>query len=136
MKINIKTINLELTPAIEDYIEKKINSLEKFIQRIKVRPLEIWVEVDKTTAHHKKGDIFKITAQFTFPQKTARAEATRSDIYLAIDEVKDELQRKFKQYTDKHISQQRRGGRKLKKLFNLSIASRFFRKGRIREEGM
>ena len=135
MKINIKDINLKLSPSDKDYVEQKIGSLEKFIQDIRVKPLNIWVEIKKTTSHHKKGDIFKVEAQFRFPKKTARAESTRHDLRLAVDEVKDELQRKFKQYTRKREAKYKRGARAIKKIFNLSYYSRFFRKGRIRDEG-
>ena len=91
MKINIKTIGLELSPDTKEYVEKKIGSLEKFIQDIRVKPMNIWVEIRRTTSHHRKGDVYKVEVQFQFPRKTARAESTREDLRLAIDEVKDEL---------------------------------------------
>ena len=135
MKINIKTIDLELSDDTKEYVERKIGSLEKFIQDIRVKPMNIWVEIKRTTSHHRKGDVYKVEAQFQFPRKTARAESTREDLLVAIDEVKDELQRKFKQYTGKRDAKYKRGARAIKKIFNLSEYSRFFRRGRIRDEG-
>jgi ribosomal subunit interface protein len=135
MKINIKTINLDLSADTKEYVEKKIGSLEKFIQDIRVKPMNIWVEISRTTSHHRKGDVYKVEAQFQFPRKTARAESTREDLRVAVDEVKDELQRKFKQYTGKRDAKYKRGARAIKKIFNLSYYSRFFRRGRIRDEG-
>ena len=135
MKINIKTIDLELSSYDKEYAERKIRSLEKFIQDINAKPLNIWVEIRRTTHHHKKGDVLKVDVQFQFPKKTARAESVRQDLRVAIDEVKDELQRKFKQYSRKRDAKYKRGARAIKKIFNLSHYSRFFRKGRIREEG-
>ena len=53
MKIVIKATNIKLTSALRQYIEEKINSLEKFLEIVKV-----WVEVGKETRHHRKGPFF------------------------------------------------------------------------------
>ena len=59
MKIVIKTKNLKLTRALEDFIEEKINDLEKFVNIFqsekyfdsfygKGKPkVEAWVEIGK-----------------------------------------------------------------------------------------
>ncbi|MCK4635149.1 MAG: ribosome-associated translation inhibitor RaiA [Candidatus Aenigmarchaeota archaeon] len=135
MKITIKATNIKLSPPIESFVEEKMSSLEKYLRNIKLEPLEAFIEIEKTTVHHRKGDVFRAEAQFHLPGQSIRAESIRDDLHLAIDEVRDELQRKFKQYTQKQISKRRRGARALKKLFHLSLAARFFRKGRIRDEG-
>lgn len=148
MKIVIKTTNLKLTPVLRQYIEKKINSLEKFAKILykeeyynhffgKGKPtVEAWVEVGKTTRHHKKGPIFWAECQMRFPQKSLRATAKRENLRLAMTEVKDELQRELKQYKEKLQAQTKRGARVLKKDIKLSPHARFYRKGRIREEGI
>ncbi len=135
MKITIKATNIKLSPSIKSFVEEKIGGLEKFLQKIKIDPLEAFIEIEKTTVHHRKGDVFRAEVQFCLPGQSIRAESTKDDLHLAIDEVKDELQRKIKQYTQKQISKRRRGARAIKKLFHLSLAARFFRKGRIRDEG-
>ena len=70
MKIIIKTKNIDLTQALKNYIEEKINSLEKFAKDLfgekyfdnffgKRKPrIEAWVEIGKETLHHKKGPFF------------------------------------------------------------------------------
>jgi len=63
MKINIKTTNISLTPAISEYIEKRIGSLDKFYK--KEEDIVINVEVGKTTEHHKSGDIFRAEINLT-----------------------------------------------------------------------
>ena len=135
MKLNIKAINLKLSPSIRNYIEEKIGGLEKFIQKVKTKPLEAWVEIKRITKHHRKGNVFEIEVQIRLPGRSVRAKSVKNDLHLAIDEAKDELQRELKQYSRKQISKYMRGARAIKKLFHLSFASRFFRKGRIREEG-
>jgi putative sigma-54 modulation protein len=98
MKIDIKGTNMELTEAIKDYVNEKIGGLEKFFDNI----VEAKVEVGKTSNHHQKGDIFRAEANLDVPEKhVLRAEATREDLYMAINEVKDELQRQIKKYKEK-----------------------------------
>lgn len=122
MKIVIKTTNLELSQELRDYIQEKINSLEKFAKVFqgknyyngffsKGKPrAEVWVEVGRTTKHHQKGNIFRAEAQMHLSGKSLRAESERNDLKLAITEVKDELQRELKKYKGKTeaVAQRRR----------------------------
>jgi ribosome-associated translation inhibitor RaiA len=62
--------------------------------------------------------------------------AQREDLKLAICEVKDELQRELKQYKEKLAAQTKRRARVLKKELKLAPQARFYKKGRIREEGL
>jgi ribosomal subunit interface protein len=148
MKIVIKTKNLKLNQALEEFIEEKINSLEKFSKIFysekyfngffgKGKPrVEAWVEVGKTTLHHQKGPWFYAECQMHFPKKSLRSVAQREDLKLAICEVKDELQRELKQYKEKLAAQTKRRARVLKKELKLAPQARFYKKGRIREEGL
>ena len=148
MKIVIKTKNLKLNKELSQYIEEKLNSLEKFSKILynekyynhffgKGKPrVEAWVEIGKETRHHKKGSVFWAECQMRFPKRTLRSVAESDNIKQAITEVKDELQRELKQYKEKLISKTKRRARVLKKELKLSPSARFYRKGRIREEGI
>lgn len=165
MKIVIKTKNLKLNQALKDFIEEKFNNLEKFAPptifgggqtekyfngyfgRGKPR-VEAWVEIGKTTLHHQKGPIFWAECQMKFPGKSLRAVARRENLKLAIAEVKDELQQQLKQYKEKLFSLTKKKVKILKKELrlvpqarlnfekNLGGQARFYRKGRIKEEGL
>jgi len=114
VKIVIKTKNLRLPKAIKNFIEEKINSLEKFLKifgkeyynhffgRGKPR-VEAWIEVGKETFHHKKGPYFWAECQIRLPGKSLKSTAISKDLKLAITEVKDELQRELKEYKEKII---------------------------------
>ncbi|MDI6603303.1 MAG: HPF/RaiA family ribosome-associated protein [Patescibacteria group bacterium] len=148
MKIVIKTKNLKLNRALEKFIEEKMNSLEKFSKIFytekyynsffgKGKPkVEVWVEVGKTTLYHQKGPWFYAKCQMRFPKKNLRSLVQREDLKLAINEVKDKLQRELKQYKEKPMAEFKRGARVFKKKLKLSPLARFWRKGRIREEGI
>jgi len=109
MKIVIKTKNLKLDKALQQYIEEKFNSLEKFSKILydkkdyfnhffgKGKPrVEAWVEIGKTTLHHQKGPVFFAECQIRLPKKSLRATSQKENIKLAITEVKDKLQEQFK----------------------------------------
>jgi len=127
MKIIIKTKNTILTRAIEDFIEEKINPLEKFIKVLhngkhisfssgKKKPaLVAWMEIGKETKHHKKGPFFRAECQIRFAGKSVRAESFSKDLRVAIIEVKDELQRELKKEKGKIISTKKRKSRALQK---------------------
>ena len=148
MKIIIKTKNIDLTPALKNYIEEKINSLEKFAKDLfgekyfdhffgKGKPrIEAWVEIGKETLHHKKGPFFWAECQIRFPKKSIRSTARAENLKMAINEVKDELQREIKEYKEKMIAEMKRRARVAKKELKISPQVRFYRKGRIREEGV
>ncbi|MDP1629745.1 MAG: ribosome-associated translation inhibitor RaiA [bacterium] len=116
MKLHIKTTNLKLTPAIEEFINQKINrDMAKFIKRLDEKgAAEIFVEIARTSRHHKQGDIFRAEADLRLPGKVLRAEAEEWNIRVAIDQVKDELQREIKKYKERQATKFKKGARKIK----------------------
>lgn len=137
MKVTILTKNIKLTPALKYFTESKINDLEKFSGILnrdyfggeadktnllyfdeyygKGKPrTEAWVEISKTTRHHKKGPFFRAECQLRLPGKSLRAEAEKERLKLAIVEVKDELQRQLKQYKEKIAEKQKKRLRNFK----------------------
>lgn len=138
MKLIIKATNFKLTPAIRQYIEEKLKrDVERYLPAGNTSA-EGWAEAGKTTKHHQKGMVFRAEMQIggLAGKKSVRAESTNTDLRLAIDEVKDELQRILKKYKGKQSATYKRGARRAKKDLRLSRGARFYRKGRILEEGI
>lgn len=117
MNINLKVTNFELTPALREYAEKRVNGLEKFIRRTD-ESVQAWVEVGRTTAHHGKGDIYRAEIQIHIPhyKKGVRAEDTRETLNEAIDGAHDKIKLELEKIKDRKISLVRRGARAFKKL--------------------
>jgi len=116
MKIIIRARNLILDKKTEDYINKKIGSLEKFFnmchtveewEKIK-SSCEIFVEVKRKTRHHKKGLVFEAKVNVRLPGKTLIAEADEETLTAAIDNLKDEFEREIKKYKTKKIDLERK----------------------------
>lgn len=115
MKIIVKGTNLNLTPKIYDYIEEKIGGLDKFLEQVDTIS-QARVELGRISYHHKKGEVFRCEVNLTVPGKLLRSEAERENIFLAIDEVKDELQREIKKYKGQASAKQRRGQRMFERI--------------------
>jgi|ETNmetMinimDraft_8_1059916.scaffolds.fasta_scaffold387175_1 ribosomal subunit interface protein len=101
VRIIIKTTNLELTPALNEYIETKLWSLNKFVDKWDIEgAVEAKVEIGKTTKHHKKGNIYRTEVSLALPGKIIRAQREEWDIRVAIDRVKRKLQQEIKKHND------------------------------------
>lgn len=114
MKINTKATNITLTPAISDYIEKKVSMLEKFFQN--TGEALVNVEVGKTTRHHKSGDVFKAEIHLFVNGQEYYAVTETEDLYAAIDEAKDDVARSLSSKKKKALRLFRKGGAHLKNL--------------------
>ena len=124
MKIIIKTKDLEQSDALSDFIENKFITLKKFINILKApdekRTLaEVFVEVEKDTKHHKKGDIFLVKSKVVLPGRSIIAEAKGDDLFAVVIKAKDELKLEIEKYKVKNIDKNRRIQRKSKKEVNL-----------------
>ena len=114
MNINIKTIGISLTPSISEYINKRMESAKRFLEN---DPSAICnFEVGKTTQHHKRGDIFRAEAHIVAAKRDIYAESEQSDLYTAIDAVRDEVMHRLTSDKGKRLSRIRRGGTAVKNM--------------------
>ena len=112
MQINIKATNIELTDAIRDYVFQKIGYLEKFLND----DATAFVEVGKDSNHHNKGDsVYLAEALIKTKEGDYFNREHASDLYAAIDLVKEELQREISKNKDRRQTLFVRGARSLKK---------------------
>lgn len=115
MNIKIRSINFDLTPAIEEYVNKKASSLEKFLQNKEGALCE--VEIGRTTKHHNTGDIFRAEVNIMIPGgKQVYAMAEEAELYTAIDIVRDEAERVIVSQKNKRDTLFRRGSARIKSL--------------------
>jgi putative sigma-54 modulation protein len=105
MQPNIKSTNLELTPAIRAYVEEKMAMIEKYLGNLQTVNLDF--EVELTTKHHHKGDIFRAEANLAIANDLLRVEKVEPDLYKAIDKVKDHLIDLIKKHKDKRLAKKR-----------------------------
>ncbi|MGX7349531.1 ribosome hibernation-promoting factor, HPF/YfiA family [Dolosicoccus paucivorans] len=91
---NIRGENIEVTPAIREYAEKKVSKLERYFTDVPNATAYINLKVysDKTAK-----------AEVTIPLSflVLRAEETTQDLYGSIDLVVDKLERQVRKYKTK-----------------------------------
>lgn len=116
MRITIRKKNLDITPALREYMDEKIvRPIGKLLKRAAGYDLPILdMEVERTTQHHRKGDVYRAEANLTIGGHMIRAEAVDMDIRAACDAVHDELAREIKTFKEKNETLTKREGRRVK----------------------
>lgn len=88
MNINIRGEKIEITPSIKDYIEEKLERINKYFENPEGVTAFIVVKVNNLSQ----------TVEVTVPTKnfTLRREVSHADLYAAIDLVVDKLERQIR----------------------------------------
>lgn len=97
-KLVIKGKNIDVTPALKDYIGKKLSRLDKYAQHIIEIVVEMHVEKNPRIADNNIIDV-NIYANGA----VLRGEEANPDMYASIDLVVDKLDRQMKKYEEKKV---------------------------------
>lgn len=136
MQTILKTKNISLTEAMRSYIEEKITRrVEKVVGSHRLSEPMLALEVGRDTRHHRKGVIWEAKATYNWGKEVLRAEAEGESFQEVVDFLEEDFIREVKKWKGKQSAQARRGARRAKKNATIAKAARFYRKGRIREEG-
>ncbi|RMH00796.1 MAG: ribosome-associated translation inhibitor RaiA [Chloroflexi bacterium] len=105
MELSINSHNMELTPRLQTYIEKKTSRLDRYM------PTLTEVRVDLSTQNSRNANERQV-AQITIRDRRGtilRAEERHSDMFAAIDEVVDKIYRRIQRYQGKRRRRWRTG---------------------------
>lgn len=93
MQYNVRGENLEVTPALSDFVEKKIGRLEKYFDSPPTTDANVTLRVERDDQ----------SAEVTIPLSGVilRAEESQADMYSAIDQVADKLERQIRKHKTK-----------------------------------
>lgn len=103
MEIKVHTKNLKLTPKIEEYIDRKVDRLDRYLPDIIDARMELRVEgrseqpIAQLTIRSNGGPIFRAE------------DKKQNDIFAAIDLVVDKMYGQLRRYKTKR-KRQRKGG--------------------------
>ncbi|KIL49948.1 ribosome hibernation-promoting factor, HPF/YfiA family [Jeotgalibacillus soli] len=94
LNYNIRGENIEVTPAIREYVEKKIDKLERYFNDTPDANVHVNLKVynDKQT---------KVEVTIPMPRLTLRAEERHEEMYAAIDLIVDKLERQIRKHKTK-----------------------------------
>lgn len=109
MNFNIRGENIEVTPAIREYVEKKISKLEKYFTETP----DANVNVNLKTYNDKTS---KVEVTIPMSQLLLRAEEDHMDMYAAIDLISDKLERQIRKHKTK-VNRKHREKGNLNELF-------------------
>ena len=103
MKITFKGKHIEVTDAMRNYIEKRLNKIDRHFDHI--------LEVIVTLSVEKNRQIVEATLQAS--RALIRAEEETDDMYTSIDKVADKLERQIKKYKEKYFQKPHPGTEKV-----------------------
>lgn len=94
LDFNIRGENIEVTPAIREHIEKKIEKIERYFNE----DINATAHVNLKVYNDKQTKV-----EVTIPMKnlTLRAEERHNDMYAAIDLIVDKLERQIRKHKTK-----------------------------------
>ncbi len=91
MQINLTGHHVELTDSLRNYVNEKMQKLERHFDKVSNSHVILSVEKDthkaEATVHMKNNDIFAV--------------AEESDMYASIDSLVDKLDRQVKKHKEK-----------------------------------
>lgn len=91
MRIETYGQQLEVTPALQEYVESKLQRLDRHFDQ----PIEVRVQLGlRRPEHHAE-------ATLTVPGKTLHADAGGENMYAAIDLLADKLDRQILKHKEK-----------------------------------
>ena len=99
MKMNVRGKNIEITPALRDYVEKRVGKITKYFDAI--GDISAVLKVEK--GHH----IVEVTVPIN--GMLLRGEESTNDMYTSIDLVVDKIEKQIEKYKTK-ISRKLRSG--------------------------
>lgn len=95
MRMIISGRHLEITPGIREHVEKKIGKIEKYFNHI----AEVYITL--STQHIKKGKSHIVDVLVYVNGSKIKARIEDIDLYAAIDEVVDILEKQLTKHKEK-----------------------------------
>jgi ribosomal subunit interface protein len=106
MKLNIKATHTTLTPSVQEYLEEKIQHLQKFLKP--EDKIYVEFEVDKK---HQSGLIFR--TEIKISPHGHYAESRGNDFYEATDLCLPKIKEQLLKSKDKQLSKKKRESRRI-----------------------
>jgi len=100
MAISVRGKNLDITPALKEYVEKRVKKVTKYFD--KTGDIAVILKVEK--GHHQ--------VEVTVPVDgiLLRGEESTSDMYASIDQVMDKIEKQIEKHKTKLTKKFRSGG--------------------------
>lgn len=116
MRVIIRHKDIEITPALQNYIELKIiNPARRFLEGGTYQELPILhLEFSRFTRHHRKGKVYYAEANLSLGKTVLRAEVEDEDIRACCDLLEEELKREINGFKNRRAALEKRRARSAK----------------------
>ena len=103
MKLDVHGRNIEVTDWIREYVEKKVNRLERFLPQAREARADLVYSDTRAAAD-------RYTAQLTIwaNGQILRAEESTGDIFASVDAIVDKMYRQIERYKGRRYDRKRR----------------------------
>jgi len=95
MRINIHGRNVDVTPKLQAYVERKVERLDRYMPHI--AEIRVDLNEEKASSRMENGHSAQITLRHE-RGTILRAEERNSDIYAAVDIVTDKMYRQIERW--------------------------------------
>ncbi|MDP2586516.1 MAG: ribosome-associated translation inhibitor RaiA [Candidatus Komeilibacteria bacterium] len=102
MKYQIYAKNLEITPVLSSYLDKKLVKLDKFSGNV----LKLEIELSRDS-RHQTGPVFRAEFNLSIPKKLVRVVENDFSINSAIDKAIEQLARQLDKIKDKNLNRKK-----------------------------
>ncbi len=117
MRITIKGVRVDLSPALKEFVRKKVSALGRFLKRFdRNDSVTAEVEIERTTEHHRHGEIYHASVDIDLPGKKIRAEEESSDLLAAIEIAKDKAKKDIQKHKEKVVEKNKRNSKRAKRV--------------------
>lgn len=100
MRIETHGHQIEVTPALREYVESKLARLERHYDQ----PIDVRAQLSLDKPEHKAEATVSVSG------KTLHADASAIDMYAAIDRLADKLDRLLLKHKEKTVDRQHGAG--------------------------
>jgi putative sigma-54 modulation protein len=121
MELQILSNNMDITPRLRNYVEKKTARLDRYLPDLSSVQVELAMENTRSAVQRHVAEITIRDERGTI----LRAEERNSDMFAAIDAVVDKLYRQIERYRGKRRAKTRGKGEELDMGEPLPIAEEF-----------
>ena len=114
--LNIYSKDIDVNSSIEDYIQKRIDSLDKLFKGQNFKEIKADYRIGKVSNSKHSGDKYFAEVNISTPKKNYGARSENDDLYEAIDSLREELFNKISGFKDKKRTLFRKGAVAAKKI--------------------
>lgn len=104
MEVQLSAHNMEITPRLREYVEKKVSKLERYLPDIEEVRVDLALESTRSSAHRQ---VAQVTVQIQ--GAILRAEERGADMFAAIDKTMDKMRRQASRYKTRRQDRRQRG---------------------------